>query len=162
MASGKLTKALENVDMVYNDLIVIVNEIIEPYTKEVNDLIDSASASIHEWDNDRLREFMVKLSLKSFYLSEVKDKSSLKAECSEALKKEKYAKSFNGTDGTVAFKENTAIIETTDEILVEAIYTLAYNLFKTKLDEVHRVVDVVKTIIMSRNAENKLTRDTFE
>ena len=162
MVKGQLTKALENVDATYMELVQIVNEIAKPYIEEVDELINQVSYNVNDLTNDYLRMTMVKLSLKSYSFSEIKEKSVLKAECSEALRKEKYAIKFNGSDGTVAFKENNALIETTEEILVEAIYNLLSSLFKTKLDEIHRVVDVIKTVIMSRNAEEKMSKDNWD
>ena len=44
-----------------------------------------------------------------------------------------------------------------EEILAEEIYTLMANTFKVKLDEIHRVVDTLKSVLMSRMQEAKLT-----
>ena len=162
MVKGQLTKALENVDATYDELVEIVNQIVDPYIEDVNMLIDSVSRNVNDLGNDYLRDTLIKLSIRAFSFCEVKEKSVLKAQCAETLRKEKFALKFNETDGTSAFRENTALINSTEEVLVEAIYELASSLFKTKLDEIHRVVDTIKTIIMSRNAEEKLNRNISE
>lgn len=154
-----LQQALDNTNTVYGQLVEIANDIIESYTTEVDTLINLALNNIENLTNDMIRDLMLKLSLKSYCFSEVKEKSSLKAECAETLRKEAFAKAFNGAEGSVGAKENTAIINTSDEILVESIYTLVSSLFKTKLDEVHRVVDTLKTILMSRMSEAKLVSE---
>lgn len=161
MVRGQLTKALDNADLVYADLVVIADDIIKPYLWEIDSLIQIATTQ-DNLSNDDIRSLMFKLAMKSYSFSEIKEKSSLKAECAEALRKEKYAKKFNESDGTVAFKENQAVIETTDEILSETVYGLVASLFKTKLDEAHRVVDVLKTILMSRNSEAKLSQGILD
>ncbi len=162
MVKGQLTKALENVDAVYDELVVIANEILQPYTWEIDALIKQAADNVNNMPNDNIRSLMLNLALKSYTFSEIKEKSSLKAECAEILRKEKQAKKFNETDGTVAFKENTSILESSEEILAEAIHELLASLTKTKLDEVHRVVDVLKNILTTRLTEEKLTRDINE
>lgn len=161
MNKGQLNKALDSVDMVYNDLVVIANSIIDPYVQPINEYINQATDK-DNLSNDEIRELMFRLALKSYSFSEIKEKSSLKAECAETLRKESYAKKFNSLDGTVAYKENQAIVETSEELLTETIYELVSDLFKTKLDELHRVVDVLKTILMSRNSEAKLSQGIIE
>ena len=161
MIRGQLTKALDNADLVYADLVSIADDIIKQYLWEIDGLIGVATNQ-DNLSNDDIRNLMLKLSLKSYSFSEVKEKSVLKSECAEALRKEKYARKFNETDGTVAFKDNQALIDSTDEILAEAIYGLVASLFKTKSDEIHRVVDTLKSILVSRNMEAKLSQGLLE
>ena len=158
---AELQKALDNVEMTYSDLVEIANDIMSEYVSDVNNLINTINSK-EVLSNDDIRQYMLLLSCKAFSFSEVKEKSSMKAEIAESLRKEKYAKTFNGIDGTVAFKENSSTIEITNEILVECIHNLVSSLFKTKLDEIHRLVDVLRTTLVSRNAEAKLTQDVIE
>lgn len=161
MVRGQLTKALDNADLVYADLVVIAEDIIKPYLWEIDSLIQVATTQ-DNLSNDDIRSLMFKLAMKSYSFSEIKEKSSLKAECAEALRKEKYAKKFNESDGTVAFKENQATIEITDEILAETVYELVADLFKTKLNEVHSIMEVLKVILTTRIAEAKLSQGVIE
>ena len=100
---------------------------------------------------------MLKLSLKSYTFSEIKEKATFKSVLAETIRKEEYAQNFNKTEGTVAVRENTATIDTGAEILSEEIYTLVANMLKTKLDEIHRVVNTLQTVLMTRMQEAKLT-----
>ena len=88
--------------------------------------------------------------------SEIKEKSALKAECAVTLRKDRYAEEFSLADGAVANKDSIAIRNISEEILVEAIYELISSLFKVKLDETHRLVDTLKTVLMTRLSEAKL------
>lgn len=156
-----LSKALENTDMVYKDLVEIANEIIISCTKNADDVIQEIKLKgIENLTNDDIRNSMLKIATISYSFSEIKEKSLLKAECAEILKKEKYASKFNETDGAMAFRENTALIDCSDETLVEAIYNLVASLLKTKQDELHRVVDVLKTVTMSRMSEARISIQT--
>ena len=151
-----VSKALDNIDMAYNDLIDIANDICTDVAGDLNDMIQSAYDNIENLTNDAIRQLLLKLSLRSYTFSEIKDKSMFKATLGETLRKEAYAKSFNAAEGTVAVRENTSIINTSSEILGEELYTLVANIFKTKVDEIHRVVDTLKSVLMSRMQEAKM------
>ena len=157
-----LQVALDTTELVYRDIVDIANKIVSEATKEVDDLIKGAANNVETLSNDSLRNLIIDLSLKSFMFSDIKEKSGLKAEVAETLRKEAYAKSFNATEGAVAARENQAIIATSEQVVVEAIYNMISSLFKTKLDECHRVVDALKTVLMSRNMEAKLTATLYE
>ena len=97
----------------------------------------------------------MRIQLKAFEISEIKEKAALKAELAETLQKEKFAVSFNGLEGSAAVKDKLALVETSAEIVTEALYNLIANLLKTKLDQLHRLVDALKSILMSRMQETK-------
>lgn len=154
---GNLQQALDNTETTYAQLVVIANDIVGEHTRDVDTLIKDAVDNINNLTNDAIRRLVIELSLKSFSFSEIKEKSSLKFECAESLRKEAYAIEYNKADGAVAARENAATINISDEILTEAVYGLVSSLLKTKLDELHRVVDSLKTVLMSRMAEAKLS-----
>lgn len=160
--SEKLEAALDNVDDVYVNLIEIADKVVKEYTGDLNTLIKEATDNVDNLSNEDIRALIIKLSLKAFSFGDLKEKSGLKAECAETLRKEAYAKSFNSAEGSVAAKENLATVNTSYETMVETIYNTVFSLFKTKLDECHRVVDALKTVLMSRMAEAKLTATMYE
>ena len=153
----QVSKALDNIDVAYDDLIDIANSIVDDITGDMNNMIQSAYDNIENLTNEDIRNILLRLSLRSYSFSEIKEKAAFKATLGETLRKEAYAKSFNVTEGTVAVRENTSIINTSAEILAEEIYTLVANMFKMKMDEVHRIVDSLKSVLMSRMQEAKLT-----
>lgn len=157
-----VSKALDNIDMTYDELIGIANDVCSEVTGDLTEMIQSAYNNIENLTNDSIRQLLLKLSLRSYSFAEIKDKSLFKATLGETLRKEAYAKSFNATEGTVAVRENTSIINTSAEILAEELYTLIANMFKTRVDEIHRVVDSLKSVLMSRMQEAKMaTVDGF-
>ena len=152
-----LQTALDNVEMTYSELVQIANDMTRDVFEEVDNIINSIEENkLYTMPADAIREYILRLSLKSYRLSEIKEKSSLKQECAETLRKEKYAISFNGIEGTVAFKENSALVSISEEVLVEAVYSLVASLFKTKLDEIHRFLDSLKSILISQLQEAKI------
>ena len=149
--------ALDNVDAAYGDLIEIANSIIEDVCGDIDRMTQSAYNNIENLTNEDIRDMLLRLSLRSYSFSEIKEKSAFKAALAETLRKEAYAMNFNSTEGSVAVRDNTAVVNTSSEIIAEEIYTLTASLFKTKLDELHRVVDTLKTVLMSRMQEAKLS-----
>ena len=149
-----LQKALDNLSTTYNELVVIANDIASRYTKPIDDII--SAINVVELSNDDIRRLLTELSFKSYSLGEAKEQLALKNEIADALMKEKQALVFNGAEGTVDAKKNKALLDSSEELLVNAVFETVASLLKTKLDETHRLVSVLTTVITSRNAEAKL------
>lgn len=151
----KLEEALMNVQTTYGELVEVANGMLSSIIGPVNELVAEVNSKVNAMSVDQIRDFILRLQLKAFEISEIKEKSALKAELAEALQKEKYAVEFNGADGTAAVKSNIATIAASAEVTSEALYNLIANLLKTKLDQLHRLVDALKSILMSRMQEAK-------
>lgn len=153
----ELSQAINNVEITYNEIIDIANESVKELTGDLDELLENVYHGVENLTNDGIREIMLRLSLRAFSFSAIKDKAGLKASLAETLRKEAYAKQFSTLDGSVAAKDTRATLNISEQIIVEQIYNLTASLFKTKLDEVHRCVDTLKTVLMSRLSEAKLT-----
>lgn len=153
----ELEKALNAVEMTYKDIVEIADELVAEYTQGLDNLIKSVEDRIDKISNDEIREIMLRLSIKAYSFGDVKEKSAIKAECAEILRKEAYAVSFNSAEGSVAAKDNTSTLKVSNEIVSECLYNLVANLFKIKLDETRRLIDTLKTILMSRLSEMKMS-----
>lgn len=153
----RVSEALKNVDLTYQSLIDFANDVFEQTTGEIDGMIENAYKMSETLTNDSIRDLMMKLSLKSYSFSEIKEKSAFKAVLAETLRKETYAEQFNSAEGTVGVRENTAILNSSAEILAEEIHTLISSMLKTKLDEIHRVVNTLQTVLMTRMQEAKLS-----
>jgi len=152
-----VSAALDNIDMTYDELVVVANDIMKEVVGDLDAMMESAYNDVELLSNEAIRQLMLKLSLRSYSFSEIKEKSIFKATLGETLRKEAYATNFNAAEGTVAVRENNAILNTSAEILAEEIYTLVSSLFKTKLDEIHRIVAALQSVLMSRMQEAKLS-----
>lgn len=154
--NDKVSKALDNIDMAYDELIDIANDTCKEVVGDLDDMMRSAYDNIENLNNESIRSLLLRLSLRSYSFAEIKEKAQFKAVLGEAIRKEAYAKNFNTAEGTVAVRENLSIINTSSEIIAEELYTLVANMFKVKCDEVHRVVDTLKSVLMSRMQEAKM------
>ena len=152
-----LDEALGNVECVYSDIVAIANDMVGGIVADVNALIEEASNNIESLTNDEIRALMLKVSFKAFSLGETKEKSALKAECAKIVRDEAYATKFNGTEGKVDERKNATTLQISQEIVVNALYELTADLLKAKLDGCYRVVDALKTVLMSRANDAKLS-----
>jgi len=151
----KLSAALDKVEMTYKDLVEIANGMLDPMFAPINDLVSRISANVNALPIDQIRNYILELQLKAFEISEIKEKATLKADLAEAIQREQFAISFNGMDGSAAVKDKLALVATSSEVLAETLYNLIANLLKTKIDQVHRLVDAMKSVLMSRMQETK-------
>ena len=155
--NASVSKALSNIDESYESLIEVANDIFNEVSKDVDKIMSEAYNNIEMLNNDIIRDLMLKLSLRSYSFSEIKERATFKAVLGEVLRKEAYADNFNKSEGTVATRENTATIESSAEILAEEIYTMVANMLKAKLDELHRIVSTLQSVLMTRMQEAKLS-----
>ena len=153
----ELEIALENVEMTYSEIKDIANDLIDEYTADINPIVSAIEDNIERLTNDELRSYMLRLSIKAYSFGDVKERSIIKAQCAEMLKKEAYAKSFAEAEGSIAAKDSATLVKISNETLTEAIYDLVAGLFKVKLEEIRRMIDTLKTILMSRLSEMKMS-----
>ena len=75
-----IESALDQVELTYSEVIEIANQMLESILTPINDLISVIGEDINSLSLDQLKDLMWKLQYKAYVLSEVKEKSSLKAE----------------------------------------------------------------------------------
>lgn len=151
----KLEEALNKVEMTYSELVQVANDMTGPSFSNINSLVEEINTKINMLSIDQIRDYILRLQLQAFTISDIKEKSTLKAELAETLQKEAFAINFNGMEGSAAVKDKLALVATSSEIVTETLYNLVANLFKTKLDQVHRLVAALSSILMSRMQEQK-------
>lgn len=153
----ELEIALNNVEMTYGEIVDIANDLIRNYTDDINPIISDIDNHIERLTNDDIRNYMLRLSIKAYSFGDVKERSIIKAQCSEMLKKEAYARAFSEAEGSIAAKDSATLVKISNETLTEAIYDLVAGLFKIKLEEIRRMIDTLKTVLMSRLSEMKMS-----
>ena len=104
----KLETALNNVETTYGELVNIANDMLNPMFEPINLIITQVNATVNAMSIDQIRDYILRIQLKAFEISEIKEKAALKAELAETLQKEKFAVSFNGLEGSAAVKDKIA------------------------------------------------------
>ena len=156
--TNDVKKALAEIDTSYKDLIVIGNGITDRYCKEVDETIKFIHDNVETLTDEDIRKSILKLSMASYSFGDVKEKSAFKSDIADAVKKVAYSQSFNSSEGAIAVRENTSIVNTAEQILASEICNYVASFLKTKLDEIHRCVDSLKSVLISRQAEAKNLR----
>lgn len=151
----KLSTALAAVQMTYKDIVSISDDILQPTFAPVDEIIAEVNNNVYNLSTETVRNHIVLLQLKAYEISETKEKATFTAKLAEAIQKEKAAIAFNGHDGAQGTKEKLALLDTSEEIISQLLYTLIADRLKTKVDQIHRMVDALKSVLMSRMQETK-------
>lgn len=155
--SRDINAALKAVQMTYDELIEIANKTQRSVLGDLDDLLTATYDGVEDLTNDAVRGLMLKLALRAYSFGEIKEKAAFKASLARSIREEARATQLQLASGTVSAKESAAILAISAEIIAEEIYSLTASLFKTKSDEIHRVVDVLKTVLTTRLNEARLT-----
>ena len=149
----------KNVNDVYKDIGKIAKKLVDEKSKAIDDLIKTLS-NVESLSDEEIRKYMLKISLESYSFSEIKEHSVMKQDCATALMKETQANIFNSETGTAEVRRNKSITDSNAQITVNILYNSIANLMKTKLDEAHRVVNTLNSILISRAAAAKLNQSS--
>lgn len=152
----KIDQANNAVNEVYFQLSDAVKETVSELVKPLDEIVKELSKGINLFSNSELWDFQLRLGIEAYKLANVKEQSSLKEACAEALYKEGLAKAYAEAIGAAETKKQASILASIEKQAVSMLYTSISSLLKTKLDEAHRLVNIIQNIQISRAAEAKL------
>lgn len=158
---NELSTGMQDIQVIYSYLNSQAKDMVRQYTKQIDDLIKDVKDNINSLTNEDIRRIELQLSLLAYDLGELKDKTGIAAEIAEIVQDETQADAWNTAVGNNEQRKNTAILASSKEKAVAKLYKLVASQIKTKLDEAHRVVDTLKSILISRASDRKLT-DNYE
>lgn len=147
-----LKDATEYVDDVYKNLNKIAQDVVKKNTSEIDAIFKTITP---DTSNEDLRKAALQLANANFTLSQLKEQSSLKSDCAEAVKRETQALEFNNATGTQAQKQNISITSSNAEQMVALMYKNINSLFTIKLDESRRMINTITNVLISRAADKK-------
>ncbi len=152
----KLQAVNKDVHELYLQLNDAVKEVTKEIIKPLDDIVAELSKGINLYSNNELWDFQLRLGIETYRLSNIKEQSSLKEACAEALYKENIARTYSETTGAAETKKQTSILASVENQAVSMLYSSISSLLKTKVDEAHRLVNIIQNIQISRAAEAKL------
>ena len=152
-----LNMALNAVELTYSQIESIADNMLVASFEEPNSIMASIQVGVESMSIDAIRDSIIKLQLAAYALSELRDKTGVKAACAEAVRKEAYATSYVSQEGTAGVKESNTTLAIAENIVVQCLYELVASLVKTKVDMILRMVDSLKSVLMSRMQEVKLS-----
>ena len=154
--SVKIDQVNNDVNEIYFQLSDAAKETIGEIVKPIDDIVKELSKGINLFSNTELWDFQLRLGIESYKLANIKEQSSLKEACAEALYKESIAKSYAEATGAAETKKQASILASIEKQAVFMLYTSISGILKAKLDEAHRLVNIIQNIQISRAAEAKL------
>lgn len=140
----------------YRDLVPVADDIVSKISKPLDDIMSKLKNGVDSFSTRQLNDFMLQLSIESYYFGSRKDHALLQQACADALYKEGLAKSYSTAQGTQLNRQNQATMDSFEKQIVKMLYDCTANMMKTKLDEAHRTINVLNSAIISRNAEAKM------
>ena len=156
-----LLQAMSSVHDIYDDMNSVAKDIVKEYTAPIDILVKQIKSDINNLTNEDVRRIELKLSLLAYDLGELKDKTNIAAEVAEIVQDEAQANAWNTAEGNNEQRKNESLLAVNKEKVISKLYKLVASQIKTKLDETHRIVDTLKSILISRASDRKLT-DNYE
>lgn len=152
-----INKALESVEMTYYQIKDIADSMLADSFEEPNRIVNFIQLNIESMSIDMLRDSILRLQLAVYSLSELRDRAGIKASCAEAIRKEAYAANYIGQEGTAGVKDSNTTLAISENIVAQCLYDLVASLVKTKVDMLLRMIDSLKSILMSKMQEAKIS-----
>ena len=147
----------KSADEMHKYLCEIAADVVSRYSAPIDNIVSKLSKNVDTCTNDELRAIMISLGVETYNLSMHKENAGLKEACATALYKETVAKSFNSNTGTIEARKNQSILESMNSQAVSILYESVAGILNTKLDEAHRLANIINGILISRASDAKLT-----
>lgn len=157
-----IEKICDIVDVDAGKIQEIVNSIIEPYCKDLDNYVEFIKSILKDGENpptaQELDDFCMNLSVYIYYASGMQEQLGIKDDIAKALYKEMYHSSRDSIEkGTVADKDSLAELASQQEYLTSVCYKRAYSIVKAKVASAQEILSSVKKIISRRMSEYELT-----
>lgn len=157
-----IEKICDIVDVDAGKIQEIVNSIIEPYCKDLDNYVEFIKSILKDGENpptaQELDDFCMNLSVYIYYASGMQEQLGIKDDIAKALYKEMYHSSRDSLEkGTVADKDSLAELASQQEYLTSVCYKRAYSIVKAKVASAQEILSSVKKIISRRMSEYELT-----
>lgn len=156
--SGVKTK-VEDHSQVLSD---IVNEIIEPYCKDLDRYVMFIKDCLHGGEtpptNDELDDFCMNLSTLIYFAGGMCEQLGIRDDISKAVYKEVYNDARSSlSEGTIADKDSIAELQAQQEQITSVCYNRAYRIVKAKVDAAQELLASCKKVLTRRCQELELT-----
>lgn len=149
-------EAQKDVNELYKNLSQVADDIIKKNTDNISVVMKEIENNVETITDNELRKYMLKLASMAYSLGDKVEHADLKRDCANALLKEASAREFNLIEGPVATKQNTALLNTSQEAAVNILYNMVADSMKTKLQLTNKMLDSIKNVLISRSAEAKI------
>ena len=161
--ASSLTKIQENIESNAGALDSVVNEIIAPYCRDLDDYVSFIKDCLKDGENpptnEELDDFCMNLSTYIYFAGGTCEYLGIRDDIAKAVYKEMYHTARASQDtGTVADKDSLAELASQEEYIVSAAYNRAYKIMKSKVDNAQELLSSCKKVLTRRISEFETTR----
>ena len=140
----------------------IVNEIIEPYCKDLDRYVMFIRDCLKDGEtpptNDELDDFCMNLSTLIYFAGGMCEQLGIRDDISKAVYKEVYNDARSAlSEGTIADKDSLAELQSQQEQITSVCYNRAYRIVKAKVDAAQELLASCKKVLTRRTQEWELT-----
>lgn len=140
----------------------IVNEIIEPYCKDLDRYVMFIKECLHDGEtpptNDELDDFCMNLSTLIYFAGGMCEQLGIRDDISRAVYKEVYNDARSAlSEGTIADKDSIAELQAQQEQITSVCYNRAYRIVKAKVEAAQELLASCKKVLTRRCQEFELT-----
>jgi len=143
-------------------LIEIVNSIINPYCKDLDNYVSFIRECLKDGETppttDELDDFCLNLSTLIYFAGGMCEQLGIKDDISKAVYKEVYHNARSTGTGTVADKDSLAELASQQEQITNICYNRAYKILKSKIENAQELLGSCKKVLSRRMSEIELTR----
>lgn len=159
----KINKIQHEVEDDSEQINEIVNSIIQPYCKDLDNYVGFIKDVLKDGENpptaQELDDFCMNLSVYIYYASGMQEQLGIKDDIARAVYNEMYHNTRNNLDkGTISDKDSIAQLESQQEYLTSVCYKRAYSIMKAKVSSAQEILSSIKKIITRRIQEMALTQ----
>ena len=159
----KINKIQHEVEDDSEQINEIVNSIIQPYCKDLDNYVGFIKDVLKDGENpptaQELDDFCMNLSVYIYYASGMQEQLGIKDDIARAVYNEMYHNTRNNLDkGTISDKDSIAQLESQQEYLTSICYKRAYSIMKAKVSAAQEILSSIKKIITRRIQEMSLTQ----
>ena len=157
-----IRKNQKSVETDFTELNEIIERILKPYSKSLDDYVRVITEALHDINNppttSDLDYYCMHLSTDIYWASSISEQLGIKDDISKALYKEMYNTVRDNSNGTVADKNTLAELSSQQEYLTNVCYNRAYRIMKAKVDSAQELLQSIKKVLSHRINEENLTR----
>lgn len=117
----------------------VVDSVVSKHAKSVNDLVKEIS-SIQSLTEEQIQDYLLKMQIESFYLADSVSDACFRQEFTNLKGKDtSYTKFASNTNESMDMSR-----------LAPIVYNTIANKLNSKLDETHRMIQVLKVLLESK------------
>lgn len=158
----RIAELEDNVEMNSRQLDNIVNEIVQPYVRDLDKYVAFIKECLKDGENppttQELEDFCMNLSTYIYFASGTAEYLGIRDDIAKAVYKEMYNTSRTAlTKGTVQDKDSIATLHSQEEAIISAAYTRSYKIVKAKVDSAQELLSSAKKVLSHRIQMEQLT-----